>query len=240
MTHNFKEAGFLGRWGLAPRRGVILIPKNVSNKISPRQGAKNRIAAQPYFLKIFDFVATPDVRKEGDRESVEKEVAAFQREAQAYSRATENVALFPARFVASWTESPNGGQAAGMPEHGFILSRYIPTALWTSLNATAASKALDRVFAQLKHIHEKNMEWEDVAPKNIAVTTDGEASIIDFEDAKPLTAKGELLDWKKVWHMFEFDASESWAQLDALLKQKFPPEYKRVAAMSWEELGGII
>jgi hypothetical protein len=78
---------------------------------------------------------------------------------------------------------------------------------------------------------------EDVAPKNIAVTTDGEASIIDFEDAKPLTAKGELLDWKKVWHMFEFDASESWTQLDALLKRKFPPEYKRVAAMSWEDLG---
>ena len=100
------------------------------------------------------------------------------------------------------------------------------------------------IYESTQPVHRNDTVWRHIAPKNIALTIDSDASIVDFEDARPLTSNGELRDWKQLRHMFEeLDSSAStkqistWAQLDVLMKQKFPPEFKRVSTMSLKELG---
>lgn len=119
---------------------------------------------------------------------------AYTREVNANTKTTKS---FPTKCLKTWiTSKPK--------KHGYILSQYMDNIKWMNLPKKYEQLAIQNLAKQLKHIHSRGFSHGDLTQKNCPVNSSGQTSIIDFEDAFPLTRQSKQSKKYKEqdWNMF--------------------------------------
>ena len=146
---------------------------------APRKGyvlTSKKPPKRKLFLKEVD-ISTKKSRKE------------YSNEAKANTKCTKP---FPTKCIKTWRDK----------KQGFILSNYIDSIKWSELPKKHEEKAIQSLAKQLKHMHDCNITHGDLAPKNLLVDKQGKTSIVDFEDALPLTKETKEEEWNTFRIMF--------------------------------------
>lgn len=146
---------------------------------APRKGyilTSKKPQKRKLFLKEVD-ISTKRFKQEYDRESKANAIC---------------TKPFPTQCLKTWTEN----------KQGFILSNYMDSVRWSNVPKKHEQKAVESFAKQLRHIHKCKLSHGDLAPKNVLVNKKGQTSIIDFEDAFPLTKETKEEDWDTFHSMF--------------------------------------